>query len=506
MNYSANNRRIAKNTFLLYIRMLFNMIVSLYTSRIVLNVLGIEDFGIYNVVGGIITMFTFLNSAMAASTQRFLTFEIGKNRSIHKVFSSSIIIHRVIALAIFILGETIGLWFINSQLNIPDNRMQAANWVYQCSIIICIINIISLPYNATIIAYEKMQAFAYISIIETALKLIVILVLPLFSCDKLPIYTSLLLAVAIIIRISYTEYCHRTFPETKMKLYKDKQLFKEMTNFASWSLVGNLALIAYTQGTNILLNIFFGPAINAARGIALQIQNAINSFCLNFQTALNPQITKSFATQDISYMHLLIVRSSKFSFYLLLILSLPVLIETNTIIRWWLGSIPEHVSNFARIILIIGMIDSISNPLIISAQATGKIRAYQITIGGILLCILPISYIALNWGAPPESVFIIHLGIACLAQVIRLLIIRPMIGISLRYYFNEVIMKIGSVFTLSLIFPIILRYILPTTWWSFILICFTCTCSTLLIIYQLGLSKQEKMFIRQKIQLLNAKL
>ena len=279
MNHSADNKRIAKNTFLLYLRMLFNMVVSLYTSRIILKILGVDDFGIYNVVGGIIVMFTFLNSAMAASTQRFLSFELGKRENIHKVFSSSVLIHRIIALIVLLSGETIGLWFVNTQLNIPSLRMDAANVVYQCSIFICLLNIISIPYNATIIAHEKMKAFAYISIIETSLKLVAVLLLPIFSSDKLKLYALFLLGISIIIRLLYTQYCYKNFPEIRGKLHQDKALLKEMTHFAGWSMLGNIALIAYTQGLNILLNIFFGPAVNAARGVAVQVQNAINSFC-----------------------------------------------------------------------------------------------------------------------------------------------------------------------------------------------------------------------------------
>lgn len=505
MNHSTDNKRIAKNTFLLYLRMLFNMAVSLYTSRVILKILGVDDFGIYNVVGGIISMFTFLNSAMSASTQRFLSFELGKQENIHRVFSSSIFIHRIIALIVLLSGETIGLWFVNTQLNIPLSRMGAANVVYQCSILICLLNIISVPYNATIIAHERMKAFAYISIIESGLKLGVVLLLPIFAFDQLKIYALLLVSTSMIIRFLYTQYCYRNFSETKGKLYKDKKLLTEMMNFAGWSLFGNLALIAYTQGLNILLNIFFGPAINAARGIAVQVQNAINSFCINFQTALNPQITKSFATKELAYMHQLIVRSSKFSFFLLLILSLPVLIETEIILKWWLGNVPNYTVSFIRIMLLISMVDAISNPLVISAHATGKIRLYQIVVGGILLCILPISYITLKLGAAPEAVFIVHFIIVCIAQFVRLWIIRPMIYLSLKYYFREVIVKIISVFFLSLTFPLILYITLPITWWSFILICSICVCNTISAIYIIGLNKQEQIFIQQKIQSIKGK-
>lgn len=506
MNHSADNKRIAKNTFLLYLRMLFNMVVSLYTSRIILKILGVDDFGIYNVVGGIIVMFTFLNSAMAASTQRFLSFELGKRENIHKVFSSSVLIHRIIALIVLLSGETIGLWFVNTQLNIPSLRMDAANVVYQCSIFICLLNIISIPYNATIIAHEKMKAFAYISIIETSLKLVAVLLLPIFSSDKLKLYALFLLGISIIIRLLYTQYCYKNFPEIRGKLHQDKALLKEMTHFAGWSMLGNIALIAYTQGLNILLNIFFGPAVNAARGVAVQVQNAINSFCTNFQTALNPQITKSFASNELAYMHQLIVRSSKFSFFLLLILSLPVLIETDIILKWWLGNVPDYTVNFTRIMLLISMIDATSNPLIISAHATGKIRIYQMVVGGILLCILPISYITLKLGATPEAVFVVHLLIVCIAQFARLWVIRPMIKLSLKYYFQQVIIKIGLVFFLSIILPFMLYKLLSITWWSFILICCTCVCCTIFSIYTVGLNKEERMFIQHKVQSFRKKI
>lgn len=293
MNATENNKRIAKNTLLLYFRMLFTMAVSLYTSRVVLNTLGVEDFGIYNVVGGVVAMFGFLNSAMSSSTQRYITFELGKNdfEQLKKVFNTSVSIHAFISVVILILAETIGLWFLYNKMTIPIERMDAALWVYQGAIASTIVLIMSVPYNATIIAHEKMSAFAYISVLEVVLKLLIVYLLLIGDFDKLKLYAVLMFSIQLIIRLIYGRYCKKHFSETKFQWTKDWKLFKEMLGFAGWNLWGNCAGIAFTQGVNILLNMFFGPAVNAARGIAVQVQNAVNQFSFNFQTALNPHTT-----------------------------------------------------------------------------------------------------------------------------------------------------------------------------------------------------------------------
>lgn len=497
---SENNKRIAKNTMMLYFRMLFTMGVSLYTSRIVLNSLGVEDFGIYNVVGGIIIMFTFLNSAMANATQRFLTFELGagEENDFRKVFSTSILIHGLIAILILILGETIGLWFLKTQMSIPPERLEAAQWVFQFSILSCMVMIVSVPYNAAIIAYEKMSAFAYISVLDVTLKLLVVFLLDYLGYDKLKLYAVLLFLVSMISRIIYGLYCKKQFKQTKFMWHWDKILFKKMANFAGWSMFGNIAFVAFTQGVNLLLNIFFGPVVNAARGIAVQVEGAVNGFVMNFQTALNPQIIKSYANKDFKYMHTLVFSSSKYSFFLLLLLSLPILLETKLVLTWWLKIVPEHTISFLRIILLTTLIDAMANPLIISVQATGKIRKYEAIVGGLLLMIVPISYIVLKLGAQPEAVFIVHLIMVIAAQTTRLLLIRPLIKLSLRQYFSEVILKICLVGISSIILPLILFLLLPQNWWSFLLVCTSSIASVGVFIYWLGLNKQEKVFIKTK--------
>jgi O-antigen/teichoic acid export membrane protein len=301
---SENNKRIAKNTLLLYARTLVIMFISLYTSRVILNVLGVGDFGIYNVVGGIVAMFSLINGSLTSATQRFLNFELGKKNTakLKRIFSVSISIHAILALIVLIFGESIGLWFLNTRMNIALERMTAANWVYQCSLITFCVNLISIPYNATIIAHEKMNVFAYISILDALLQLIIVFLLPWILFDKLIIYAILMLFISVIIRIIYGQYCNKQFQECKFVFCKDKSLYKEMTSFAGWTFIGSSSAVLMRQGVNILINIFHGVTVNAARGIATQVEQAVNSFISNFMMAMNPPITKSYASGEHNYM------------------------------------------------------------------------------------------------------------------------------------------------------------------------------------------------------------
>ena len=431
---SSNNKRIAKNTLLLYFRMLFMMAVSLYTSRVVLNTLGVEDYGIYNVAGGIVAMFGFINGSMSSATQRYITFALGKGdrKQLQTVFSTTLQIHTLIAVLIVILGESIGLWFLYNKLQIPADRMDAAFWVLQCSIVSTVIMIVSVPYNADIIAHEKMSAFAYISVLEVILRLVTVYMLVVFSVDKLILYAFLLLGVQLFIRFCYSYYCNKHFKETKYRHVWDKALFKEMTEFAGWSMFGNLSSVLFTQGLNILLNVFFSPVVNAARAVAIQVQNAILQFVSNFQMALNPQITKTYAKGEIQEMHKLMFRCARFSFYLLFFLSLPVLFETDFILTVWLRTVPDNTVIFLRIMICTSLIYTIANPLIIANQATGKTKKYQTICGFILLSILPISYLLLKLGCPAYSVFIVHFSMEAIAQIARMILLRPLINIKIK--------------------------------------------------------------------------
>lgn len=499
---SNNNKRIAKNTLLLYCRMLFMMAVSLYTSRVVLNTLGVEDYGIYNVVGGVVAMFGFINSSMSSATQRYITFALGKGdkNRLQTVFSTTLQIHTLIAGIIVLLGETVGLWFLYNKMQIPADRMDAAFWVLQCSIVATVVMIISVPYNADIIAHEKMSAFAYISILEVVLKLVIVYMLVVFSFDKLILYAILLLAIQLLIRFCYSIYCNRHFEETKYRHVWDKELFKEMTGFAGWNIWGNLAGVLSTTGVNLLLNVFFGPVVNAARGVAVQVQGAIQSFAMNFQMALNPQITKNYAKGNLAEMHKLIERSSRFSFFLLYILSTPVMLLTSGILTLWLKIVPEHTVVFLRIILMVIIIDSMANPIMIAAAATGRVRRYQSIVGGVILLIVPVAYVALKLGATPEMVFVIHLAVCILAFITRLFIVRPMIQLHIKAYMGDLVKSISPVIVVS--FPIsyaICKFIAPNNFLLLVVDAVLCVLVCAFSVFFLGLEKHERNVIVEKL-------
>ena len=499
---SSNNKRIAKNTLLLYFRMLFMMAVSLYTSRVVLNTLGVEDYGIYNVAGGIVAMFGFINGSMSSATQRYITFALGKGdrKQLQTVFSTTLQIHTLIAVLIVILGESIGLWFLYNKLQIPADRMDAAFWVLQCSIVSTVIMIVSVPYNADIIAHEKMSAFAYISVLEVILRLVTVYMLVVFSVDKLILYAFLLLGVQLFIRFCYSYYCNKHFKETKYRHVWDKALFKEMTEFAGWSMFGNLSSVLFTQGLNILLNVFFSPVVNAARAVAIQVQNAILQFVSNFQMALNPQITKTYAKGEIQEMHKLMFRCARFSFYLLFFLSLPVLFETDFILTVWLRTVPDNTVIFLRIMICTSLIYTIANPLIIANQATGKTKKYQTICGFILLSILPISYLLLKLGCPAYSVFIVHFSMEAIAQIARMILLRPLINIKIKDYKQNIYTKVFSVTILSVILPGLLYYNLPNSVLRFFVVCIACIIGVSTVSYTIGLTKKERLFVNDKLR------
>lgn len=499
---AANNRRIAKNTMMLYFRMLLIMAVSFYTSRVVLQTLGVVDYGIYNVVGGIVAMFGFLNSAMSSSTQRYLTFELGRGDTerLKKVFVTSVNIHIMISVIVFVLAETIGLWLLYNKITIPVERFNAAFWVYQCSILSTMVMFISVPYNATIIAHEKMSAFAYISILEVVLKLLIVYLLLIGDIDKLILYAVLMLTVQVIIRFIYNIYCKRHFEETKYSFLFDRPLFKEMLSFSGWNLWGNMAAVAFTQGLNILLNMFFGPVVNAARGVAVQVQQAVTQFSMNFQTAINPQITKSYAIEDYEYMHSLIFRSSRFTFFLLLCICLPVFMEAEALLGIWLKEVPEYSAVFLRIILCATIVDALANPLMISAQATAHIKIYQSVVGGILLTILPIAYVVLKLGGNPQSVFIVHLLICTIAFIVRLFIIRPMIRLSLTKYIKEVIVRCAVVGICAGAVSFAVNILLDSSLFSSIMECCISVLSVAVFSFMIGMTKNERDLIINKIK------
>jgi len=501
MSVKDNNRRIAKNTLLLYFRMLFTMGVTLYTSRITLNILGVVDYGIYNVVGGVVAMFTVISGSLSASIMRHMTYELGRHeqKKLKDVFSTSIIVQVLLALIVIVVGELVGVWFLNVKMNIPSERLVAANWVLQCSIFTFAVNLISIPYNAVIIAHEKMGAFAYISIIEVCLKLVAVYLLYVLFYDKLVLWAILLLIISLIIRLIYVIYCKCKFEECRFSFLYNKSLVRQMMSFAGWNLIGSTSFVLKDQGINIVLNLFCGAAVNAARGIAFQVNTAINNFVTNFMTAINPQITKSYASGDMEYMNSLIERGSRFSFYMLLILSLPIMIETPYILKLWLNIVPEHTVNFVRLVLLTTLIDSISGPLMTSAQATGRIRNYQLMVGGITLLAFPISYVWLRLGGKPEITMIIVMCISICTLFVRLRLLEKMINLNIALFTKNVLVNVSLVFIISTIIPIILHYILEGGFIRLLIIIVVSVPFTFLVIFWKGCKREEQKFIVDKI-------
>lgn len=498
----SNNSRITKNTIFLYLRMILLLGVSLYTSRVVLATLGIEDYGIYNVVGGIVSMFTFINMAMGNASSRFITYALGKGDKdkLKAVFNTTVIVHLGIAIFIVIIAETIGLWLLDNKMVIPHDRIKAAYWVYQLSIVSSVASMMCVPFNATIIAHEKMGAFAYLSIIDAILKLVIVYLLQTLPYDNLIVYGFLYMLVTILDVSLYEIYCIKHFSEVKFSIPHDKKLFKDITSFAGWSMIGNLACVGYNQGINILLNIFIGPAVNAARGVAYQVQGAVKSFITNFQTAVNPQITKSYATNDFYRLHTLLFAVSRFSFYLFLCIALPISICSDTILSIWLVDVPEHTKNFLILILLVSLIDTLERPVNTAMNATGKIKKYQIISCSIQVLVIPISYLSLILGCIPEVIFVVYFIIMSIAYISELIILHKKIELDIHVYIRKVLYRVIPVFTTSIIMAVLIdRYINNATVLGSVLATIMIIICIFLSVWCMGIEKKEKKMILKKV-------
>lgn len=498
---NSTNKRIAKNAILLYIRMIIVMIISLYTSRVVLRSLGVVDYGIYNVVGGVVSLFSALCSSLSFSISRFMTFELGRGEKerLRKVFSMGINIQVLMALVIVLLVETVGLWFLLHKMVIPNERMGAAIWVLQMSTLTFVLNIISVPYNAAIIAHEKMGAFAYISVFECVCKLIVALCISLSPIDHLVFYSVALCIVALILRLIYGIYCSKKFEECHYALRFDRPLLKEMSSFAGWNFLAYVTGLTRDQGGNIIINLFCGPAVNAARGISIQVYGVINNFVDNFMTALKPQITKQYAAQNNDYVKQLVFQGSRLSFFILLIICIPILINIDYILELWLVDVPAHTSSFIMLVILFVLSESLSTPISTAIQATGIIKHYSIRIGLLQLLNFPLYYFLLYANSFPEVVLIVSIVTSQLCLIVRLIEARRMLGMSARFFIKDVYIKVISIsiiaflipYGISLMYDIGMHRLLITTPISVV-------CSSF-IIYMLGCSKEEKSFVRSKV-------
>ena len=488
---SENNKRIAKNTILLYCRLFALMVVSLYTSRVVLNTLGAEDYGIYNVVGGFVAIFCILTNALSNAISRFITFSTENPDNIKKndIFCTSINLMVIASVFFIACAEIIGTFFLNRYMQIPPSRLFAANIVLQLSIFSFAINLISIPYNAVIIAYEKMSAFAYISIFEAIAKLLSAITLTIIGFDKLISWAICLFFISVIVRMTYQIYCKKQFPECQYHFALKKRLIASIGNFTGWTLLGETAGILKNEGVNVVFNIYFGPIINAAYGIAIQVTNTINQFVLGFITAVNPQIIKTYAKKEIMTSYKLVLTSTRLSFFLLFIIAIPIIAETEFILKIWLKNIPQYSIIFVQLTIVLALIDSISYPLITLQRATGKIKYYQIVCGTIHLCNFPIAWLLLKTGSSPQAVFKAAIIIAIVNTFVRLFMTKRCVDIKIKSFLIDVILRLSiiSLSTSSII------YLLKKAISSHeILLIIISIMVTFAIIITLGIKKEEK--------------
>lgn len=499
---SINNKRIAKNTVLLYFRTILIMVVSLYTSRVVLNTLGVEDYGVYQAVGGVVAMFSVISGALSNSISRYITYGIGKGDKdeLSRTFATSIIIQLIIAAAVLFLCEIIGVWFLNTKMDIPEGRLIAANWVLQCSLMTFVVGLISTPYNACIIAHEHMNAFAYISIIEVILKLVIVYLLCISQYDKLQTYVVLLVVVSVFVRFLYSIYCGRHFEECRSKLVYDKKIFREMMGFAGWNFFSNAAYIFNTQGISILVNLYFGVALNAARGIATQVDGAILQFVNNFTMAINPQITKSYAANDQDRLFYLVCKGARFSYFLLLLFALPIMFEADYILTLWLKIVPEYTVDFVRLSIIGMLVTCIGTTGYTACMATGKIRKYVlwITISGSMVFF--ITWIAYFLGASVIATYWVYIIVYIIVQMIRLFLMKEMVGFPIMMFVKDVL---GRILIPSLL-PLIPAFIIITQMESSFLCTLitgaVCVISTMGCIFYFGMTTGERKVILNKVK------
>jgi O-antigen/teichoic acid export membrane protein len=501
VEHRQSNSRIARNTLMLYLRQLIALLVGLYTSRALLSALGVTDYGIYNVVGGVVMMLGFLNGAMIGATQRFLAFDIGRGdeRQLQQTFSATRYLHLGLALLIALLAETVGLWFVNAYLIIPPERMMAARWVYHFAVLSFLVTVIQVPYNALVVADERMDVFARISILEIFLKLGVVLLLTLSSLwsDRMVAYGGLLFGVSLLIALIYRIYVHRHFASARLVRVEDRSYFRTLLSYMGWNVFGNLAGVAKGQGTNVLMNLFFGPAANAARAIAMQVMTAVQAFYTNFQMASNPQIIKRYAVGQTEEMVRLVTRTSKFSLYLLALVCIPVILEMPFLQRVWLVTPPEGAVLFASLALVDCMVDCASGSLAIAMQATGRIAKYQSIVGTMILLNLPLTYIAYKLGMAVETAFYIHIAIDALALVARMILVKEKIPeLSLGSFAREVVGRPLLIILLSGAVTLLLRQTMDPSWGRLIIVTLCSFVLTGGLILGIGLTSSERSYLR----------
>ncbi len=502
MSDNINVKRIAKNTIMLYVRMLLIMVVSLYTARVVLKVLGVEDFGINNVVAGVVAMFGFFNSAMTMATQRFLNVEMGRNdpESLNRTFKMAVNIHAIVAIIVLVLSETVGIYLVNNVLNIPENRMVAANWIFQFAIIGACITIVQVPYNSLIYAREKMNVYAYISIGEAVLKLLLVMLLAVIEWDKLILYGLLTVALQFLVFLIYFIYTNKNFAESKYSIMWDGGIFKKMAGFMGWNIFGQIAMVGTTQGVNVVVNVFHGVLLNAAMAVTNQVNNAITSFVNNFQTSFRPQIMKSYAANEIAEMNGLVIKASKMSFYLLYLISVPLMFNIDFVLDVWLDVVPEYSGIFCKLLIWYTYLEALGLPLVMSIMATGRNRNYQIVISLIISLNLILTWLFLKLGFRVEVIFYVKIAVSLIGLFVRMIFAK-----------NQAEMRIASFLTGSLkpVFFVLLvtqpcYYLLHHFYdrggiWFWLLLTVVLEMIIVVVVYYIGMTRNERLFVNDSI-------
>lgn len=492
-NFSSN-KRIAKNTVVLYVRMIVVMLITLYSSRIVLQALGVEDFGLYNVVGGVVALLSFLKTSLTSSTQRFLSYEIGtrNKEKLKSIFGNSMTAHVMISVIIVVLGETVGLWFLNAKINIPLGREFAANVIYQLSVLSTVVSMLTVPFAAAVIARERMTFFAVIGIADAVLKLGFALLLLVLSYDSLILYGVLMALIIVLNLFAYLIYCKLKFEEVQLRLSFDKVLFKEIFSFSGWTILGQMAVIGVNCGTNILINLFYSVTANAAMGIAQQVNGAITGLTSNFQTAFQPQITKSYASKDFTYMNSLIHYSSKISFFLLFIVTYPIMLNIDYILDVWLTTVPVLSNSFCILFLIASIFNALSAPLWISVFATGNIKMYQLVVSSVFFSDLIIVYILFVLGFPPVTCMIVKAVINFLVIFVRLYYTgKEVEGFSLLNYLKLALAPcfLSAIVTIAPTLPL---FIMTTVVWQKVAVTIIAIMASIISTYLIGLNRNER--------------
>lgn len=496
MNNKAENRRIAKNTFLLYIRMFITMGVSLYTSRVVLSALGVEDYGIYNVVGGVVGLLGFLRSSLSTSTSRFLSYELGCNnlKKLRETFKTAIGIHIGLVILILVLLETIGLWFVLNKLTIPQERVGVAVFIYHFSVATCCVQIMQFPYNAAIIAHERMGAFAYISIIEVSLNLIIAYLLQISSMDKLELYAILLFFIHCIISLFYIIFAIRNFSECKIGIGFERCITKPMLIFSGWDLYGNFSVVVRSQGLNILQNMFFGPVINAAAGVSNQVMHAIMGFTENFLVAVRPQIYKNYAGNDMVRFYSLVINSSKYCFLLLFLISFPMLLEANFVMHLWLKKVPDYAVVFCQLTIVNNWISVMFRPIVFGVQATGQAKMISIINGTIYIAVLPLSYLFLKMGGSPIIPYVLNITLLIIGHFVFTLYAfkRNAPSFSIKQFLLQSPFKVSIIASLAVFIPLLVNFNMQECWSRFLLESFLFVIVMLVLIYYIAIDKNSR--------------